>query len=438
MQRRLNSKKACRLAQDVELPTLFGVHPEISVLRRIHNPVVVPAAKAVHPGFTKNKLAILFLALTAALTACNLRPLARSSIRWGYMDTTGRIVIPMRYERAQDFSEGLAAVEIDGRWAFIDRTGNEVIPARFISVYNFKSGMARVEIAPGSWRYIDRSGKIVIDLEFKYGFEALDFNEGLASIYIEDPIRFECLNKVFQNLRDDYNNSKGYIASKFCGRWGFINPTGAIVIEPQFIEAFDFSEGLAAVRVQDVKEPNQRRWRYGYIDRAGNVVIQPQFEAAFDFSEGLARVLVAGRMGFIDKTGRLVVEAKFDDAKDFHEGLAQVKIADRWGYLDRTGKLAIPAEFKISGRFSEGLAAANRAGNLGGYIDRTGSMVISEQFGVAWPFSEGLARVQIGDGRGSFNKWGYIDKSGKIVISRNVWGRPFREGLALVGDGGLF
>ncbi len=35
-----------------------------------------------------------------------------------------------------------------------------------------------------------------------------------------------------------------------------------------------------------------KKYGYGYIDKNGKVVIEPQFDDARDFSEGLARVAI--------------------------------------------------------------------------------------------------------------------------------------------------
>ena len=65
-------------------------------------------------------------------------------------------------------------------------------------------------------------------------------------------------------------------------KWGFIDNSGTIKIEPQFdLSNFrfpGFSEGLAAVAVGE---------KWGYIDKTGAWVIQPQFDYALNFSEGL-------------------------------------------------------------------------------------------------------------------------------------------------------
>ena len=52
---------------------------------------------------------------------------------------------------------------------------------------------------------------------------------------------------------------------------------------------------------------------YGYIDRTGKMIIKPQFVDARDFSEGLARVTIdVFHWGYVDTTGRMVIEPRFD------------------------------------------------------------------------------------------------------------------------------
>src|SRR5436190_655451 len=43
-------------------------------------------------------------------------------------------------------------------------------------------------------------------------------------------------------------DSVGLFPIRQDGKWGYINRTGDIVIKPQFVDAWDFSEGLAYVR----------------------------------------------------------------------------------------------------------------------------------------------------------------------------------------------
>jgi hypothetical protein len=46
--------------------------------------------------------------------------------------------------------------------------------------------------------------------------------------------------------------------------------------------------------------------KFGFVDKTGKYVMNPQFDEARQFSEGLANVRVGGRWGIVDKTGRYV------------------------------------------------------------------------------------------------------------------------------------
>ncbi len=264
------------------------------------------------------------------------------------------------------------------------------------------------------------------------------------------------------------------------GKWGYIDKTGIVKIQPQFGMASDFSEGLAPVSALT----GNQEW--GYIDTSGAMVIQPQFFLAAAFSEGLAMVEAKSDQdvlcGFIDKTGHLVIPARYQWTSAFSEGLCAVMNGEQeWGYIDKTGTMVIKPQPGWDADFSEGLAAAG-AGNgfigfidkngaeavqlpstlvlegprsgfseglaivqelptiesgvfprlLQGYIDKTGAVVIKPQFGSATAFREGLAAVGVMEN--DVTKWGYIDKTGAWVIQPQYDDAGFfSEGLASVG-----
>ena len=86
--------------------------------------------------------------------------------KWGYIDKTGRLIIPFTFDLAMDFSEGLAVVEIEGKYGYIDKTGNFVIQPQFHRVGDFSERLAPVKPIdagwPGNLAYINRKGQIVI------------------------------------------------------------------------------------------------------------------------------------------------------------------------------------------------------------------------------------------------------------------------------------
>ena len=73
---------------------------------------------------------------------------------------------------------------------YIDKEGNKVIDLKKIKgkkavqAYNFFDGLAMVKLENGKWGYIDENGEVAIP--FKY-YDAWNFNEGLAIVYLADP-----------------------------------------------------------------------------------------------------------------------------------------------------------------------------------------------------------------------------------------------------------
>jgi len=316
---------------------------------------------------------------------------------WGFMDRSGKVVIPATYDAARPFSEGLALVWDRGYPAYIDRTGKEIwdqpdildlseddLIKLEIELGNFQEGLACVR-EKGRFGFIDKTGKYAIKPQFLL---ADGFLEGLAWAKTAEGI-------------------------------GFIRKDGTFAVKPQYESAGLFSGGLAPVMLGE---------KWGYIDKTGKVVIKMQFDKAGSFTEGLASFGIRnpgekkrigflaelredynfpGKCGYIEKSGKVFISAQFDEAYYFSEGLAAVRKGKLWGYIDKTGNFLIEPQFDLTTPFSEGLAAVNKGGKWG-YVDKTGRMPINPQFDVAGDFVDGLAMVWLG------KNMGYILPTGKF------------------------
>jgi hypothetical protein len=80
---------------------------------------------------------------------------------WGVIDKRGNIVHQPEFDGATEFHEGLALVSVKGKHGYVDTSGKWVIPATFIHADSFRNGLARVGWKPGVGGYIDKSGKTV-------------------------------------------------------------------------------------------------------------------------------------------------------------------------------------------------------------------------------------------------------------------------------------
>ena len=180
-------------------------------------------------------------------------------------------------------------------------------------------------------------------------------------------------------------------------KYGFIDRTGKVVIEPKFDFANDFVEGFALVGIRNDE------LKLAYIDTNGKVVISLQ-TGGNNFSEGLAALGVGEftmhgggdhKFGFIDRSGKQVIETSFREARAFSEGLSAVMNEEgKWGYINKTGNTVIPFQFEDAFSFSEGLACVLTNG-LFGFIDKSGKIVIEPRFAVPSQFKEGLAAVEL-------------------------------------------
>ena len=119
---------------------------------------------------------------------------------------------------------------------------------------------------------------------------------------------------------------------KFCrnGKWGYKNQKGAVVIQPAYDEAFQFSEGFACV---------EKDSKLGFIDGEGKLVIDFIYDCANSFSDGLACVTKDDKTGYIDYEGKYVFEPVYEKATPFKDGKAMIKQDGKWGVLSKDGSI---------------------------------------------------------------------------------------------------
>ena len=240
---------------------------------------------------------------------------------WGYIDRSGKFIIPPRFDATRFFWDVIAAVEVNDKWGFIDKNGIYIIKPQFDSTRFPAEGTAAVKLG-GKWGFIDKAGGFIANPQF-------------------DDTRFF---------------SEGFAAVKTGDKWGFIDRKGNVIVKPRYDYCRHFSEGLAAVQIMgEGKTRSKRRGlgpssqgKWGYVDKIGQCVIEPQFTRAGDFSMGLAPISLEdkSKRGYIDKDGKMIIRPQFDQAGDFNPktGYARVRSGEDYWYIDKKGSFVKDAD----------------------------------------------------------------------------------------------
>jgi hypothetical protein len=274
----------------------------------------------------------------------------------GYVGTDGNVAVPVQFEAARLFSEGFAAVRVDGKWGYIDRDGTIAIKPRFAEAEPFRGGRAAVRMSE-EWGknsgLIDRNGNFVVAPRYEQIVRLGDSD--LWSASITDP------------------GYRGHGEPAQLSR--LVDKDGHVITAGPYNSIGTPSEGLIAVCRDDA---------CGFIDDHGRTVVPMKYKYADDFQEGLAAVSANGRgYGFIDRQGRLVLPMRYDSlgprnerfgAGPFVQGLAPAGCDGHWGFIDKSGAWAIAPVYRFAEPFDNGFAAvAIRTGT--GHVRPDGSAI---------------------------------------------------------------
>ncbi|MBP6935083.1 MAG: WG repeat-containing protein [Paludibacteraceae bacterium] len=274
-------------------------------------------------------------------------PAFNADMKCGYINIKGEFVVPCIYDGAALFSSGLGLVVKEGTTdftlSFINAKGDTKITLPSNAEANpFCEDMSLGQMTKGSnWGFRDPSGKLAI-----------------AAIY-EDV--------------DDFSNGAAIFVNSD-GKYGAIDKSGKVIVQPQWDRLLDFSCELARYRTGKAGD-----YKYGFIDKSGKIAIDasfPTWDWVGPFSENLAPFRSGTKYGFIDKKGNVAIQPLYDEVGFFSEGLAAVELNDKWGYIDTKGTMKIQTMYDDCFDFWEGLAFVV-SGTTWSVIDKKGNVKFS-------------------------------------------------------------
>ena len=251
--------------------------------------------------------------------------------KWGYIGSNGSVVLTPQYDEVTDFTTGgIAAVKKDGKYYTITQTGD-----RYGA--DDKESVSRIQ------EVLFTYGKLIIaKRDDKYSIFDVDFNK-VSDKYSFDEItrpssgvvvgkngsewvivEMEEGKQVLGGIEEVAINSYGSVFAnnramvKINGRWHLIDTSGKDLTEQTFDGAkAPESEGYIAV------ENSSGRW--GFINNKGEIVIDYQYLDAYSFSDLVAAVQKYNDSWiFISRFDVPISDEEFEGAKPFHGGIGQV------------------------------------------------------------------------------------------------------------------
>ena len=329
--------------------------------------------------------------------------------QWGTADRKGAYIINPQFDEMGPFDpKGRALVQSGDQYGFIDRKGAYIINPQFDSVamsseddmteiVYFTKGLAAAS-TDRKWGFIDESGKWVINPQYT---AVGQFGEnGLA------PVLVTTVETTENTRAAEAWEQRQQSAEQRAASWGYSYERPD---RPDFME-----------------ETETHRW--GFINTSGELVIQPQWEQAGGFGAGgLAPVLVGEDWGFIDAEGNLKINPQFDMVGEFADGpggvVATVAVQGdrnsyRWGVIDAEGTYKINPQFRAISDFDANGRAVVSSGDKFGMIDGSGTYVINPMYDDLRPITGSRDYFFI-RGTGDAVEMGRVSRDGKELASVN-------------------
>ncbi|MDY6085120.1 MAG: WG repeat-containing protein [Dialister sp.] len=372
---------------------------------------------------------------------------AKSGGKWGVINRTGKVVIPIMYDKVAlslaDEKHRAADLEGDGRKNFIEvsqgslrgfynREGKQIVPLSYKSRSVWNEGYLAVQGENKKIGFYKNDGTKIAPFVYD---EVSDFENGHA--IVKSGSRYGYINGSGKEIAPVYKEARYFeygaapVLDEAKNLWGVINEKGKYIAQPSYkATGPSYSDGLLAVQ--------NKNTLWGFIDTEGNEVVKPIYKAVIPrFSEGYTAVQEENNLwGFIDAKGNRTADAKYKAVyTPFSEGLAGVKTTDGNGYVTPDGTLAFMADYDKLYPFDDGLAEV-REGVSRDMVRKRGLPI---SIGIGWGWGHWFYPHHHHFGLGiGFPVWGwdpwyddyyyermpvveakrgYIDHDGKVIAS---------------------
>ena len=186
----------------------------------------------------------------------------------GYINEEGVEVIPLKYEAATLFDDGVASVKFEDTWGAINKKDKTIIDFKYKVMGGFQDGYAVAKNKKSKWSFIDGTDKPLFS--FKYDFLTPMNDEGVA-------------------------------IAKQKGKYGLIDQVGQIVVPIEYGFEEEYS-GLLQICEGYIWLKKDNKW--GTVDHSGKNIIPFKYDILHSTNGEEAKVWLGNKMQIIGKDGQ--------------------------------------------------------------------------------------------------------------------------------------
>ena len=277
---------------------------------------------------------------------------------YGFMDSTGKIIVEPKFSLMEPFSNGVAKVNIyvdttgnykeeNERSGIVDKKGNWVLQPIYNPQFIKSSSDSLINFYEKGkgWGAVDVTAKIIIQPKYKwlgpykYGYMEYGINEHSTGLMKKDGTA---------TIPDDGKHRISY-------RPESPEDTLVIVHQLRFVQNDFLPYRYIDGKVFTVKGKFLYEAPYGKeCSRQCNGFFQVSNDET--------------KSGMMNSSGKIVAQTVYDVLQWCQPGLKQVKKNRKWGFIDNFGREIIPCIYEDSKPFDNGLSAIYVGGNWSDYI----------------------------------------------------------------------
>lgn len=312
--------------------------------------------------------------------------LAIKKEKYGFINSNGKIIVPLIYDDAFPFYNGFASVKKGEKWFYIDKNGDEL---QFLKNFetSYKPIIDNLVLVSDEKKNKPIKGKLTTIAagltEFLTKVKASDYPESLYDILNQRLLFFS-----------NYDEISGYFENGLMkvvknGKIGYVNKDNKIIIPLIYDQVKDISENKIIAKKDGF---------WGAIDMNNLTIIPFEYNYLNPFHEDLAffsKDASSKKIGYVNSSNQIVIQPDLEFCwyGDFNNGIAVAKKDDKYGYIDKKGIFFISNVYKEAFPFRNNIALVKLVDSENfTFINKKGENIINKEYRQLYPIKNGYAR----------------------------------------------